>query len=113
MKKPRPEFRDGYVIGFAMCLPECFKPALESEMFHVGDTIYDSPKAYEGTWADALRNINHVFQVTSTTKDRVGFDVYAPNEERTNLTHVQHESRTQSDFIDLLRTGIPSNPTVK
>jgi len=42
---------------FAWALPKAFKDPIVSCCFEQGDVLYDTPKAYEGTWADALQHL--------------------------------------------------------
>jgi len=77
------EFNDGFSTGWAMCLPEAFKEALDIKFtvrikkgvkewvwtqgsqfyFKEGDTIYNTKEAYKGLWRESLNRIAVCFQV--------------------------------------------------
>ena len=52
-----------YFTGFAWAVGKAFKDALASCHFEQGDVLYDTPKAYEGTWSDALQHLKFSIQV--------------------------------------------------
>lgn len=52
-----------YYRSFSWALPKAFKDSIALCCFEEGDVLYDTPKAYEGTWADALRYLNFSIQV--------------------------------------------------
>jgi hypothetical protein len=78
-----PVFHRGYSVGWHFVLPEAFKEALDIRLtprvsggknfdiltqgrgfnFKVGDVLYDTRKAYELAWENALRHIGHSVQV--------------------------------------------------
>jgi hypothetical protein len=62
-QKEEVEFKDGYAVRWAMCIPDCFKDSLKTKRFAVGDVFYDTPKAYQGTWAEALHHIHVSIQI--------------------------------------------------
>lgn len=52
---PDSEFFD----GFKWAIPRAFAAPLAACRFEQGDVLYDTPKAYEGEWASALKHIGH------------------------------------------------------
>jgi len=52
-----------YFSCFAWALPRAFKEPLASCCFEQGDILYDTSKAYEGTWADALQHLSYGIQI--------------------------------------------------
>ncbi len=52
-----------YYQGFAWALPKAFKDPLASCKFEQGDTLYNSRKAYQGSWEDALKHLQYCIQI--------------------------------------------------
>jgi hypothetical protein len=87
--------------------------------FAPGDTIYDTPLAYQ-VWSEALQHIRTCIQVSQATSVQpptggtprqpgaVTFSVMAPNEPRTALAHVRTYTVTQDEFVRILITGLPA-----
>ena len=101
----KPDFVDGYAIGFKMAVGECFRDALVRERFSAGDTIYDTRLAYIGTWTEALVNIEYCFQVVAAYFDHVEYDVLIPSPDRTKLVVAERINEPVSCFIEKLRNG--------
>ena len=117
------EFKNGYAKGWAVCVPESFKAALDIQpkpgtltltqgkwiCFQPGDLIYDNCAPYERrTWAEALKEIDAAFQVTEGCTDILGevaFEVYKPKRERTALEKVGHQRLPAHKFLKALICG--------
>lgn len=52
-----------FFTEFKWAVPHAFSSAIASCRFEQGDVLYDTPLAYNGTWAEAERHINHSLQV--------------------------------------------------
>lgn len=86
--------------------------------FAIGDTIYDTPRAYE-RWADALQHIGYCITVSQATavspptvttprhSGYVGFNLSAPDASKTALTAIRAYAMTQDEFVRFLITGPP------
>jgi hypothetical protein len=101
------EFEDGRAQGFAMYLPEAFKAAIEGYSFNPGDTIYDTPEA-DHEWAKALTKVNICVKVVSAHSGETAqlvYDLYRPNENRTELVRTATHNTTQEEFLEQLRIG--------
>jgi len=84
--------------------------------FAIGDTIYDTLRAYE-RWADALQHIRYCVTVSQATAvspstanaprqpGYVGFNLSAPNASKTALTAIRAYAMTQDEFVRFLITG--------
>lgn len=59
---------DKYYSGFAWALRKAFKEPLASCRFEQGDIIYDTCRAYEGTWSDALQHLRYGIQIKSSKR---------------------------------------------
>ena len=57
-----------YFTCFDWAVPKAFKEPLASCRFEQGDILYDTPKAYEGTWADALQHLRFSIQIKSPAR---------------------------------------------
>lgn len=57
-----------YFKCFAWALPMAFREPLASCRFEQGDILYNTPKAYEGTWADALQHLSFSMQIKSPAR---------------------------------------------
>ena len=97
---------DSFAFDWRMYLPNCFRESIAHGAFREGDTIYDTPLAYEGTWSDALRHINVAFQISSTTADIVTFHILRPNRDRTQLLPDEKRTLKMDQLIELLRAGV-------
>ena len=64
-----------YFEGFSWAVPLAFADALSLCRFEQGDTMYDTPKAYEGTWGQALKELSHSIQVKYPPRTGVGVGV--------------------------------------
>lgn len=79
-----------YVDGFAWAVPTAFLDALGQCRFERGDTLYDTPKAYEMRWSDALTHIKNSVQVRFP-------------EQQGGAADEQHESNFESNWFSELR----------
>lgn len=52
-----------FFSGFTWAVPHAFSDAVALCRFEEGDMLYDTPKAYEGDWGDAIKYITHSLQV--------------------------------------------------
>ena len=134
---PTVTFVDGYAVGFRMAVPECFKSAFDilqtprkvdgletwqwtegippCYSFGAGDTVYDTPLAYVGTWGEALKHIDYAIVIAeaypdepSGTGKRDGYvrvEFYQPNAMRGRLVAIGRERMTQTELVALLRNG--------
>jgi hypothetical protein len=126
--------------GWFMCVPSCFNEALDikqtervtngkkticwtqgaSFSFKPGDTIYDTPIAYE-VWSEALKHINICFSVNNAINagasedgkcrypGLVTFVILKPDEQRTKLMEQEEQTLSQDDFVNFLITGNKSD----
>jgi len=104
-KKAEVEFKDGYAAGWAMCIPECFKGSLKTKTFAAGDVFYDTPKAYKGTWAEALKYIQLSIQIQSFSPDGVVCVFSKPNKDQTKIIQTATRSIPVKEFIKSLKEG--------
>jgi hypothetical protein len=51
--------------GFAWAVRKAFREPLASCRFEQGDILYDTKKAYEGTWNDAINHLRFSIQINS------------------------------------------------
>jgi hypothetical protein len=101
------EFNKGAAVGYAMYVPEVFRGALRHHDFRVGDTIYDTPAAYD-CWSDALKRIRVCLTVTEATpgpEGRVTVAILRPNKWRSAIVLSEKRTVTQREFIRMLRQG--------
>lgn len=124
------------VEGWYMCVPPCFNDALDikqterkkdkkktllwtqgsSFSFKTGDTLYDTPDAYE-VWGEALKTMGLCVQVeTGTSADpvtdeggrsagSVTFSILRPNEDRSKIVERCQHTMSQDDFVRFLILG--------
>ena len=104
-KKEQVEFQNGYAVGWAMCVPECFKDSLRTKAFAVGDVFYDTAKGYEGTWAEALHHIKLFVQIRSLGPQSVTCAFFRPSKDRTAVVQVETKSIPVEEFIMCLKEG--------
>jgi len=121
--------------GWFMHVPNCFNDALDIRQtsrvkggkasnvwtqgcnfsFKVGDTIYNSPRAYE-PWTQALPHVCVAIQVRSVTASGgplvsesaagvVTFDILVPNADKTAIQFIAGRTETQDEFV---RIGLAS-----
>ena len=57
-----------YFKCFAWALPMAFREPLNACRFEQGDILYNTTKAYEGTWADALKHLSFSLQIKSPAR---------------------------------------------
>lgn len=105
IKNEAVEFKDGYAVGWKICVPECFKDSIKSKTFSVGDVFYDSPEAYEKIWIEALQNIQLVIQIQSFSPSNVIYTLSTPNKDKTAIEKIATEAATADDFMNFLRYG--------
>lgn len=132
-------FENGYTMGWSLCLPESFRPALDIRRqvrnmggqkvpvwtqgpwfsLQTGDMLYDVPEAY-GKWSLAIKTVNvclHVVDAASASAVKGGlrepgfvtFEIFTPNDERTAWVIRNEKTLTQDDFIRMLIVGPPGN----
>ena len=122
--------------SWAMCLPTTFNDALDikrteriekgtkitcwtqgsSFSFNNGDTIYDTPDAYQ-VFGEAIKHINLCVQIQQATSAKpregsqgrssgsVAFTILTPNKERTHLVTRCRHTLSQDDFVRFLIAG--------
>jgi len=67
-----------FFSNFTWAVPHAFSDAVALCRFEEGDVLYDTPKAYDGPWGEAVQYINRSLQVryparaTSTEKEKKG-----------------------------------------
>lgn len=65
-----------FFSNFSWAVPQAFSDAAALCRFEEGDILYDTQKAYEGSWKDASRHINYSLQVrypvSATSNEIVG-----------------------------------------
>jgi len=54
---------DEYFGGFSWAVPKAFAEPVAACRFEQGDILYDTKKAYEGTWGEALPHISYSIQI--------------------------------------------------
>jgi len=128
--------QEGDSGGWFMYVPSCFNEALDIRQtervkdgkkslcwtqgaffsFKQGDTIYDTPKAYEH-WSKALKHINICVSVKAATDVSLGEDgksrspgsvtfiILKPNKQRTKLVEHEQRTMTQDEFVKFLIIG--------
>ena len=112
--------KDNYFEGFAWAVPAAFSDALGSCHFERGDLLYDTRRAYEGSWNEALPCIRYNLQIKEPLRDTTKADkseasVFADNWSRTVLLsftdHKRKETRdvrtNQGRLYSLLWKGDP------
>ena len=57
--------QNGFFTEFCWAVPKAFRDALAACRFEPGDTLYDTARAYDGTWSEALPHITHSIQIRS------------------------------------------------
>lgn len=121
-------FVDDYAIGWAFCIPEHFKLALDIEMsnrtktemgmqysyaietqgfrfkFNVGDVIHSNKLAYEDWDKFIINNDSITLQVTNIENNKLCVEIYKYNIGKANLYKTLKLS--QIEFVDFLKTGI-------
>jgi hypothetical protein len=102
-------FENGYAEGTVMAVPLCFRSALEKERFDRGDTFYDTRKAYEGTWAQAITHLSYGLQVTSFPGTQVEFILMRPVGDPLKLESVKKATVPVETFISYLINGYMEN----
>lgn len=68
---------EDYFTSFAWALPKAFKEPLASCRFEQGDIFYDTHKAYEGTWDDALSHLRFSIQISHAVSKKGNSEDYA------------------------------------
>lgn len=139
LKDPSAETAEGWY----MCVPSCFNDALDIKQtdrvvnkkkclvwtqgssfnFNTGDTIYDTPDAYN-VWSEALKTIGVCVQIktgssagpteggASRFAGSVTFAILTPNKDRTRIVERAEHSMSQDDFVRFLIEG-PSEELMK
>ena len=59
------EEKDEFFDGFAWAIPSAFADSLGTCRFEQGDILYDTKKAYQGTWGESLPHISYSIQIKS------------------------------------------------
>ena len=54
-----------FISGFKWAVPKAFNDAITQCKFEVGDTLYDTPKAYE-QWSTALKHLEYGIEIKSS-----------------------------------------------
>ena len=91
---------DEFYTGFVWAVRKAFREPLASCRFEQGDILYDTRKAYEGTWGDALNHLRFSIQINSpmrgiTSKNKQDEDsVFADNwKQKIELDLVEYPSK--------------------
>jgi len=131
------EFPGGYADNWYMQIPDVFRGAVDIQQtirvsagkqqlvwtqgstfsFKVGDTLYDTPDAYQ-EWATALKKLRLCVAVKSATDSRpvskdnpkrhagyVAFEIFKPNRDRSAVEKVGEQSCSQDEFVRFLIAG--------
>jgi hypothetical protein len=101
------QFIEGYAAGFQMCVPQCFQTALQKNAFRVGDTLYDTPKAYQ-KWSLAVSDIQLCVTIIRASPGEWGsleYEIHRVNPELRSLEKAGECKTTQAEFIELLKNG--------
>lgn len=67
-----------FFSNFSWAVPQAFSDAVALCRFEEGDVLYDTPRAYDSSWSEALKHITYSLQVryparvTSSEKEKVG-----------------------------------------
>jgi len=110
---------DNFLDGFLWAVPTAFSDPLAACRFEQGDILYDTKKAYEGTWGEALTYITYSIQVKSPLRgigtkiekeeESVFSDNWNTTVEFTITDHKKHETKevatTQGRLYSLLWKG--------
>lgn len=100
------DFVDGYVPGWVMCVPECFRNSLQTEIFSAGDTFYDSIEAYKSpSWREAVKHIKVAVQVRYVLAGEISFDVLALAPDSQSLKIIESKTLKTNEFINSLKYG--------
>jgi len=100
------EFKDGYAVGFAFVIPECFRDAVEKNKYSVGDVFYDHVAAYRKVWSEALQEFSVSLQVKESFGGRVRFAIYEPDSAKKTLILREEKAVSADQFGDILKSGI-------
>ncbi len=91
---------DEFYTGFVWAVRKAFRDPLASCRFEQGDILYDTKKAYEGTWGDALNHLRFSIHINSpmrgtTLKNKKDADsVFADNwKQKIELDLVEYPSK--------------------
>ena len=119
---------DAAASDWTMFVPTCFNSALDillterikkvggvntktlvwtqgnNFQFSTGDTLYDTPLAYE-RWSGALGQLKCCVRVTSSTPNGLTFSISAPSEDRSSLRLISSHTLLQAEFVELLING--------
>lgn len=97
---------DEYLEGFSWAVPSAFAKPLAACRFEQGDMLYDTRRAYEGTWGEALPHINHSIQVESpmrglaTKSEKEEDSIFTDNWNMTVIfTLTDHKADEKKDVI--------------
>ena len=63
--------KEKYFEDFSWAVPFAFADALGACRFERGDTLYDTKRAYKGTWGEAIIHISYSIQVKSPSRTTV------------------------------------------
>lgn len=99
------EFNDGFVKGWHMAVPEAFKDALKRRRFDEGDVFYDSAKAYELPWAEALRHIGLAVQIRTVIGDEISYVLMRPDSSKKSLQTDGATKASYDEFVGMLQDG--------
>ncbi len=134
LKDPSAETADGWY----MCVRKCLNAALDIKQterivnkkktlvwtqgssfhFKTGDTIYDTPDAYQ-VWSEALKTIGLCVQIKTGTSagptvgstgrfpGSVTFSILTPTKDRSKVVDRGEHSMSQDDFLRFLISGPP------
>jgi hypothetical protein len=99
------DFVEGFIPGWAMCVPDCFKDSLRTEVFSVGDMFYDTPKAYQLPWGDALKHIRVAIQVKAVGTGAITFNILTPASDGGSVKRTDTRTQSVKAFINSLKDG--------
>lgn len=127
----RPEFADALDIKLTERIVKRKKNLVWTQGysfdFHAGYTIYDINPYPQEIWQDFLQRVSYAVTVVdarpaeparapsklgpgiSRDSGSVTFDVYAPNDEKTQAIKVATHIVTQDEFVQILIKGLPND----
>ena len=103
------KIENGFVKGFAVAVPECFRNTLKSNQFGVGDIFYSHKSAYEKVWSEALKDLRYSIEICDITGDKITYRLLTPNFYQSKLELKETNELSTEAFIELLRLGIAEN----
>jgi hypothetical protein len=99
------QFENGYALGWKMAVPKAFEGSIKDKNIDPGEIFYDTHKAYELPWGEAIRHIRVFVQVDQVRADEISFTIRVPNSSRTDMVTLRAATLPVSEFIHRLEHG--------